>query len=134
MSRLFLMFELRYLPLVMAIVLSAAFAVALAAASELRLAVDRLRRRRLLPARSACTTSAQKPSAVLRNYPIAAHLRFIFEAIRPEMRQYFFEDEKDGTAVQPRQARRRLPARQERARRAAVRHQLRRLSRRASNG
>jgi glutamate synthase domain-containing protein 2 len=33
---------------------------------------------------------------VLRNYPIAAHLRFLLEAIRPEMRQYFFEGEKDG--------------------------------------
>jgi hypothetical protein len=33
---------------------------------------------------------------VLRNYPIAAHLRFLLEAIRPEMRQYFFEDEKHG--------------------------------------
>jgi hypothetical protein len=29
----------------------------------------------------------QKSHSVLRNYPIAAHLRFIFEAIRPEMRQ-----------------------------------------------
>jgi glutamate synthase domain-containing protein 2 len=38
----------------------------------------------------------QTSHAVLRNYPIAAHLRFIFEAIRPEMRQYFFEGEKDG--------------------------------------
>lgn len=38
----------------------------------------------------------QTQHAVLRNYPVAAHLRFIFEAIRPEMRQYFFEDEKDG--------------------------------------
>jgi glutamate synthase domain-containing protein 2 len=35
--------------------------------------------------------------AILRNYPIAAHLRFILEEIRPEMRQYFFEDEKNGT-------------------------------------
>ena len=35
--------------------------------------------------------------AVLRNYPILAHLRFILEDIRPEMRQYFFEDEKSGT-------------------------------------
>ncbi|MGG5817899.1 FMN-binding glutamate synthase family protein [Falsiroseomonas sp. HW251] len=35
--------------------------------------------------------------AVLRNYPISAHLRFILESIRPEMRQYFFEDEKTGT-------------------------------------
>src|SRR5262245_32993623 len=38
----------------------------------------------------------QKRHAVLRNYPISAHLRFILEAIRPEMRQYFFEDEKQG--------------------------------------
>jgi len=39
----------------------------------------------------------QTRHAILRNYPIAAHLRFILEAIRPEMRQYFFEDEKFGT-------------------------------------
>jgi glutamate synthase domain-containing protein 2 len=34
--------------------------------------------------------------AILRNYPLAAHLRYILEGIRPEMRQYFFEDEKHG--------------------------------------
>ncbi|HEY2011331.1 MAG TPA: FMN-binding glutamate synthase family protein [Rhizomicrobium sp.] len=39
----------------------------------------------------------QTKHAILRNYPIAAHLRFILEAVRPEMRQYFFEDEKFGT-------------------------------------
>jgi glutamate synthase domain-containing protein 2 len=39
----------------------------------------------------------QKNHAILRNYPIAAHLRFLFEEIRPELRQYFFESEKDGT-------------------------------------
>jgi glutamate synthase domain-containing protein 2 len=39
----------------------------------------------------------QKDHAVLRNYPISAHLRFLLEEIRPEMRQYFFESEKDGT-------------------------------------
>ena len=38
----------------------------------------------------------QERHAILRNYPIAAHLRFIFEEIRPEMRQYFFESDKDG--------------------------------------
>ncbi|UYN97774.1 MAG: FMN-binding glutamate synthase family protein [Enhydrobacter sp.] len=38
----------------------------------------------------------QKKHSILRNYPIAAHLRFLFEAIRPEMRQYFFESDKDG--------------------------------------
>src|SRR5471032_995326 len=38
----------------------------------------------------------QKRHAILRNYPISAHMRFIFEAIRPEMRQYFFESDSDG--------------------------------------
>ncbi len=39
---------------------------------------------------------SQKRHAILRNYPIAAHLRFLLESVRPEMRQYFFEGEKDG--------------------------------------
>ena len=38
----------------------------------------------------------QTRHAILRNYPISAHLRFILEEIRPEMRQYFFESETDG--------------------------------------
>src|SRR5579883_743367 len=38
----------------------------------------------------------QHGHAVLRNYPISAHMRFLLEEIRPEMRQYFFESEKDG--------------------------------------
>jgi len=38
----------------------------------------------------------QTRHAVLRNYPIMAHLRFLLEDIRPEIRQYFFEDEKSG--------------------------------------
>jgi len=38
----------------------------------------------------------QTRHAVLRNDPISAHLRFMLEKIRPEMRQYFFEDEKHG--------------------------------------
>jgi glutamate synthase domain-containing protein 2 len=38
----------------------------------------------------------QTKHAVLRNYPISAHLRFILEEIRPEMRQYFFESDTDG--------------------------------------
>jgi glutamate synthase domain-containing protein 2 len=38
----------------------------------------------------------QENHAVLRNYPISGHLRFLLEEIRPEMRQYFFESEKDG--------------------------------------
>jgi glutamate synthase domain-containing protein 2 len=39
----------------------------------------------------------QTRHAVLRNYPLTAHIRFILEEIRPEIRQYFVESEKDGT-------------------------------------
>jgi len=39
----------------------------------------------------------QTQHAVLRNYPLTAHIRFILEEIRPEIRQYFLESEKDGT-------------------------------------
>jgi glutamate synthase domain-containing protein 2 len=38
----------------------------------------------------------QKPHAVLRNYPILAHFRFLIEGVRPEIRQYLFESETDG--------------------------------------
>lgn len=39
----------------------------------------------------------QSKHSILRNYPITARLRFLLEAVRPEMRQYFFETDKDGT-------------------------------------
>jgi glutamate synthase domain-containing protein 2 len=59
----------------------------------------------LLPLAALCLVSVlvglrdlnQTRHAVLRNYPVAAHLRFLLESIRPEMRQYFFEGDKDGT-------------------------------------
>ena len=40
--------------------------------------------------------ATQTRHAILRNYPVIAHLRFFFEKIRPEMRQYFFEADNDG--------------------------------------
>lgn len=39
----------------------------------------------------------QRRHSVLRNYPVTGHFRYLFEAIRPEMRQYFFESNQDGT-------------------------------------
>ncbi|MBX3497866.1 MAG: FMN-binding glutamate synthase family protein [Alphaproteobacteria bacterium] len=39
----------------------------------------------------------QKKSSILRNYPITAHIRFLLEAFRPEIRQYFLESDTDGT-------------------------------------
>ena len=38
----------------------------------------------------------QSNHSVLRNYPISAHLRFLFEGLRPELRQYFFESNLSG--------------------------------------
>ncbi|UYO95047.1 FMN-binding glutamate synthase family protein [Pollutimonas sp. M17] len=35
----------------------------------------------------------QTRHAIRRNYPVIGNLRFLFEFIRPEMRQYFFEDD-----------------------------------------
>ena len=39
----------------------------------------------------------QTHHAVLRNYPIIGHLRFMFEYVRPEIRQYFLESETEAT-------------------------------------
>jgi len=38
----------------------------------------------------------QKTHALLRNFPVLANLRFIFEMVRPEIRQYIVESDEDG--------------------------------------
>lgn len=38
----------------------------------------------------------QKPSAVLRNFPLLGHFRYMLESIRPEISQYFIETETSG--------------------------------------
>ena len=35
----------------------------------------------------------QTRQALRRNYPVLAHFRYFFESIRPEIRQYFLEDD-----------------------------------------
>jgi len=37
----------------------------------------------------------QARHAILRNYPVIGHLRFLLEFIRPEIRQYFIEDDRE---------------------------------------
>jgi glutamate synthase domain-containing protein 2 len=37
----------------------------------------------------------QARHAILRNYPVSGHLRFLLEFIRPEIRQYFIESDSD---------------------------------------
>ncbi|HET8552921.1 MAG TPA: FMN-binding glutamate synthase family protein [Gammaproteobacteria bacterium] len=39
---------------------------------------------------------AQREHNVVRNYPILAHIRFMAESIRPQIRQYFVESDTDG--------------------------------------
>ena len=38
----------------------------------------------------------QKKHAILRNYPVLGHLRYLLESIRPELQQYFVERNFDG--------------------------------------
>ena len=37
----------------------------------------------------------QKSSLLRANFPIVGHMRYFFESFRPELRQYFWEDDKD---------------------------------------
>ncbi|HFC8542574.1 FMN-binding glutamate synthase family protein [Neisseria weaveri] len=37
----------------------------------------------------------QRRHAILRNYPIGGHIRFLLENFRPEIRQYFLEDDQE---------------------------------------
>jgi hypothetical protein len=39
--------------------------------------------------------SLQSRRAVLRNYPVIGHFRFLLEFIRPEIRQYFIESDNE---------------------------------------
>jgi len=45
----------------------------------------------------------QRKHALLKNYPLIGYLRYWLEAIRPEMRQYFFESDLDGKPFNRRQ-------------------------------
>ena len=39
---------------------------------------------------------AQKKHAILRNFPLVGHFRYILESISPEIQQYFIESNTDG--------------------------------------
>jgi glutamate synthase domain-containing protein 2 len=45
----------------------------------------------------------QRKHAILRNFPVLGYLRYFFESIRPEIRQYFFESDLDGKPFNRRQ-------------------------------
>ncbi|HRF27873.1 MAG TPA: FMN-binding glutamate synthase family protein, partial [Ferruginibacter sp.] len=46
---------------------------------------------------------SQKKQSIKRNYPVIGRLRYFFESIRPELRQYFFESDLDGKPFNRRQ-------------------------------
>ncbi len=95
MRHLKLALSLRYLPLTLASLLCALSLLYLLLAPSTSTAV-------LLFAACAALTLLgirdlhQDRHAILRNYPIAGHVRFLMEDLRPKFRQYFFENEKDG--------------------------------------
>jgi glutamate synthase domain-containing protein 2 len=96
MSRLSLAFSARYIALTIVAACAAALAVAVVATGGERISFL------LLLALFAALLAVgvydlfQTAHSVLRNYPIVGRLRFLLEEMRPEMRQYFFEDEKHG--------------------------------------
>lgn len=45
----------------------------------------------------------QNKRAILKNYPVIGRLRYLLESFRPELRQYFFENELDGKPFNRRQ-------------------------------
>ena len=45
----------------------------------------------------------QNKRAILKNYPLIGRLRYFLESFRPELRQYFFENELDGRPFNRRQ-------------------------------
>jgi len=51
----------------------------------------------------AVFNTRQKKHALLRNYPVIGYLRYLFESIRPEVRQYFIESDLDGKPFNRRQ-------------------------------
>ncbi len=100
MSVVFRLLEGRYLAFTLSALIAAAAAAGLALAPDAPLAWRVVAGALLVVfgglALLGLRDLIQTRHAILRNYPILAHLRFFFEKIRPEMRQYFFEDDKDG--------------------------------------
>lgn len=47
--------------------------------------------------------SRQNKHAILKNYPVVGIFRYLFEAFRPELRQYFWESDTDGRPFNRRQ-------------------------------
>jgi glutamate synthase domain-containing protein 2 len=92
MQMLMLPFRMRYLPLTLSVAAAILF-LALASSSILfGIAFALAAALSLIGLHDLMQTQ----HSILRNYPIAAHLRFLLEKVRPEIRQYFLEDDTHG--------------------------------------
>ncbi len=89
-------FQYRYLPLTVAALLAALFAVLAGAYPGGRALLILLALVCAGVAGLGLRDLMQTRHAILRNYPISARLRFLLEKVRPEIRQYFLESDKDG--------------------------------------
>ena len=96
MPHLRVLFEIRYAPLTAAIFLGLVFAALALVFPDWRGIFTLLAVAMAALVAVGFHDLTQTRHAILRNYPIAAHLRFLLEKIRPEIRQYFFEGDKDG--------------------------------------
>jgi glutamate synthase domain-containing protein 2 len=96
MDRLKLALSLRYLPLTLSAALSVVLLLQLLVATALSWLV--LLAFLVFAALTwlGIRDMRQDQHAVLRNYPITGHTRYLLEQLRPTIRQYFFEGEKDG--------------------------------------
>ena len=90
------LFEIRFAPFILVAFLTLVFAVSSVIASDWRGTFLTLTVAMGALVLVGLRDLTQTRHAILRNYPIAAHLRFLLEKIRPEIRQYFFEGDKDG--------------------------------------
>ncbi len=89
-------FQSRFLALTLAIVATVAFAIALLVWPHWFQTFTQLALVSAALVAVGIHDLTQTRHAILRNYPVIGHLRFFFEKIRPEMRQYFFEADTDG--------------------------------------
>ena len=96
MPFLFLPFQTRYVPLTLALAGVLGFGALCLAFPGWGLFYALLSLACLFLAVLGMHDLIQTRHAILRNYPIAGHLRFLLERVRPEIRQYFFEGDKDG--------------------------------------
>ena len=96
MQLLLLPFQMRFILLTMAVAGALGCAILAAASPEWRgLAIAAMLAFAALVL-TGVRDLTQTRHAILRNYPIAARLRFLLENVRPEIRQYFLESDKDG--------------------------------------